>query len=849
MDKDSKKPLKELLDSVRDIDGFPISEDEDILALSDPPFYTACPNPYIEQFIEEYGTPYDAENDDYDKEPFVGKVSEGKGDSVYKAHPYHTKVPHRAIMEFIEHYTEPGDIVFDGFCGSGMTGVASQMLNRYSIIFDLAPIATFMSYNYTNLPKADKFKNEANAILNEIEREYGWIYETKHTNKSINVKTGEHPQILEFDNNIKGKINYLAWSDILICPYCDNEYVFFDQAFNYSTKQVYKKYNCPKCNAEISKRESQKAFDRKYDPVLKKEIKVFKEIPVLINYSVGNQKFEKNPDEFDLKLIEKINNIEIPYWFPVVELPDGPKSNEPKKSYEFVNIHQFYTTRSLLILGKIFNILVKNDSEIKNYLIYTFEQAVMGLAKICRYVPTHFSQVNQYLSGTLYIGSMRVETSINYVLENKIKRLAKMLETTKQNSAFKVIVSTQSTTELSNIPDNSVDYIFTDPPFGSNLMYSELSFLWESWLKIFTNNQKEAIINKSQNKGINEYTSLMTASFMEMKRILKPKRWITIVFHNTQASIWNSIQESITRAGFIISQVSVLDKKQGSFNQVSASGAVKNDLIINAFKPEEEFSKRLISNAGEGMEIDFVKEQLKHLPIRPNIGRTEKMLYSKTLAHYVENGFKIRYNSNNFYTLLNDNFTELDGNWFLDNQVIEYNRWKSGLSLDKLKEMLNGQQILIVNDEKSTLTWIYNYLNEPKDFSTILTAYRQVATKIDDIMPELREILETNFIMENSKFRRPIDQIEREELSKNRTKELDREFYKLLEQAKTQKGKIREVRREAIIYGFTKCYQEGKYQDILTIADKLYANTLESSGDIMDFIDIARIKTEGSEDL
>ena len=52
MDKETVKPLKDLLVSVRDIDGFPIGKDEDILALSDPPFYTACPNPYIKKFIE-----------------------------------------------------------------------------------------------------------------------------------------------------------------------------------------------------------------------------------------------------------------------------------------------------------------------------------------------------------------------------------------------------------------------------------------------------------------------------------------------------------------------------------------------------------------------------------------------------------------------------------------------------------------------------------------------------------------------------------------------------------------------------------------------------------------------------
>src|SRR6056297_2874344 len=134
MDKDNIKPLNELLDKVRDIDGFPKGKDEDILELSDPPYYTACPNPYINDFIEEHGTEYDPENDDYEKKPFVSDVSEGKNDSIYRAHSYHTKVPHKAIMKYIEHYTKEGDIVFDGFCGSGMTGVAAQLTGRESIL-------------------------------------------------------------------------------------------------------------------------------------------------------------------------------------------------------------------------------------------------------------------------------------------------------------------------------------------------------------------------------------------------------------------------------------------------------------------------------------------------------------------------------------------------------------------------------------------------------------------------------------------------------------------------------------------------------------------------------------------
>ena len=820
MDRNSVTPLKELLDSVRDIDGFPIGKDEDILALSDPPFYTACPNPYIKQFIEEYGKPYDPENDDYQREPFVGDVSEGKNDPIYNAHSYHTKVPHKAIMKFIEHYTEPGDIVFDGFCGTGMTGVAAQMLNRKAILSDLSPAATFIAYNYNNPVDPEEFEREAKRILAEVEKECGWLYETNHK--------------AEF-GVAKGKINYTVWSDVFICPYCKSEYVFWDVAVDKENGKVRKEFECPHCNATLKKTDCERAKVTFYDSAIGKEITQAKQVPVLINYSVGKKRFEKEPDEDDLALIRKIEEMEIPYWFPTNRMPEGDESRRNDK-YGLTHVHHFYTKRNLWVLAAIGNKIKQRSISIYHILAWCLNS-----------IQNYINKKQSYggggggVSGTLYIPSLIQEKNVLRVYERKLKKIKSFEDLKKNFQNF--ILTTQSITKSKNFLKNSIDYIFTDPPFGENLMYSELNFLWEAWLKVFTNNEKEAIINKTQNKGLSEYEILMQESFEEMYRVLKPNRWITVEFHNSKASVWNAIQSAITKAGFIIAQVAVLDKRQGSFKQVTSAGAVKNDLIINAYKPKTDFSKRFLKNAGEGMEVDFVIQQLEHLPVKPNIERTEKMLYSKMLAHYVQNGFKIKYDSTKFYKLLSDNFVELNGYWFLNSQVKEYNKWKSGLSLDKIKEVFDGKQILFVSDEKSALTWLYNFLHQPRTYSEIYTAYQQAATTTDDKIPELQELLENNFIQEDGKYRRPISREEREDINKNRERELDRVFQRLLKQAKEQKGKIKNIRREALIHGFTKCYQEGRYGDILTVADKLYASTLEASGEIMDFIDIARIKT------
>jgi hypothetical protein len=403
------------------------------------------------------------------------------------------------------------------------------------------------------------------------------------------------------------------------------------------------------------------------------------------------------------------------------------------------------------------------------------------------------------------------------------------------------IVCNQSSTTI-NISSNSLDYIFIDPPFGGNLMYSELNFLWESWLKVFTNNTSEAIINKTQNKGLSEYKELMTSSFKEMYRILKPNRWITIEFHNSKAYVWNAIQDALTKAGFIVAQVAILNKQQGSFNQVTAAGAVNNDLVINAYKPKQHFEEMFLKQAGAGLERDFIEQHLNHLPVEPNIERSEQMLYPKMLSHYVQHGYEIKLNAKQFYTLLRDNFKLMDTFWFTDNQVTEYDEWKKDHGLQAIEEIAKGQQTLFVSDERSAIIWLYNFLNRPRTYSDVLTGYNQVTTNIEDDIPELKNLLETNFIFENGMYRQPLNEKEKEAKEEQSEKELLKSFDKVLAEANTGTKKIKTVRKEAVILGFTKAYQEKRFQDIISVAERLNPSILEDNSEINDFVDIARLK-------
>ena len=157
----------------RKIEGFPIGSDEDILNLSDPPYYTACPNPFVVDLVENWSS-VDVDPSKYSVEPFAEDVSAGKNDPIYNVHAYATKVPPDAIEPIIRHYLgdNPG-VVLDPFSGTGMTGVAVTRANRNAMVVlqDLSPAATHIAAQLVKEIDPASFKSSAQAILADVQRE------------------------------------------------------------------------------------------------------------------------------------------------------------------------------------------------------------------------------------------------------------------------------------------------------------------------------------------------------------------------------------------------------------------------------------------------------------------------------------------------------------------------------------------------------------------------------------------------------------------------------------------------------------------------------------------------------
>jgi DNA modification methylase len=801
-----RKLTKEDIDKVRNMDGFPIGSDEDIIALSDAPYYTACPNPFIEEFVKENGKPYDEATDDYHREPFAADVSEGKHDPMYMAHSYHTKVPYRAIMRYILNYTNPGDVVLDGFAGTGMTGVAAQMCgaedfalqfdlqqdihnmkwgSRYAVLSDLSPEATFISYNYNTQFDTNAFSSAAKRILSECRKECGWMYKTQH------------------GASAEGDIEYTVWSDVYVCPNCGRELNYWNISVLPGNKIV-SLPKCPSCSASIEKSKCDHAQDVVYDEKLGRTITIARQVPVKVFYSYNGKRYSKDIDASDLETIHKIDSMVNPYWYPSNRMREGSESRRNDRT-GVTHVHHFYTKRNLYVLSKCFDLIRKEeDTRLKHILMFWFSSIYSRSHKLNRYMPNHNRHVGP-LSGTLYMPYFQTEINILGLLEEKMKAIEAVY-----GMESNAIVTTQSTTDLSNVPENSIDYIFTDPPFGDNLNYSELNAIWECWLGVQTQNNVEAVVNKAQRKGLMEYQSLMAQCFLQYHKVLKPNRWITVEFHNSKNAVWNAIQEAIQKAGFVIADVRTLDKQKGTTKQLSSTSAVQQDLVISAYKPKGSFTKSFINHAGsEDTAWEFVRQHLENIPVVViNSGKIEMvterqafLLFDRMVAYHIMQGIPVPLDAVDFYKGLDEKFLKRDNMYFLPDQVNEYDLARS------TSEVENMQFSLFVSDEKSAIGWLYQQLDEPngdgpQTYSELQPKFMRECQAVDknEKMPELSVLLEENFLKdEEGRWYIP-DLTKSGDVARLREKNLLKEFQEYL----STKGKLKVFRSEAIRAGFAK---------------------------------------------
>jgi 16S rRNA G966 N2-methylase RsmD len=478
----------------------------------------------------------------------------GRGDPAYMAHAYLTKVPVPAIVPFIEKYTRPGDVVLDPFAGSGMTGVAAAICGRKGRLSDISILGQHIGQNYVNLADPRQVRKQAAEVVRATRDALGDIYAVPC------AACGRSAQLAKS-----------VWSMLLECTGCGKPVNYY-RAFEATGDWRKSKMRCPHCDTPVVSRQRRVGEERVLDY-----------IDCACSSTQREQPAAGNPVEIDLDEFD----------FPRVEITPDREMYQASAlgRNNLTTIASFYEPRNLAVLATLRDKIAEvADEAIRSKLLFAFTACLTRASKRYQWSPQrplNAANANYYVAAVFY------EWNVYSLFERKVAAVLHsddwIREMRGEGSLFASDVDVQyeiASADSLPLPDDSVDYVFTDPPFGSNLFYADMALFQEGWLGTFTDVSQEAVIDRSRkgSRKSERYEELLTGALRECRRVLKPGGRVSMVFGNSSGTVWALVQRAIAAAGMQIEPdaLVVLNKGQRSVKGL-ASGfedVATLDLII-----------------------------------------------------------------------------------------------------------------------------------------------------------------------------------------------------------------------------------------------------------------------------
>jgi len=662
-------------------------------------------------FISRHARSYDSASDTYRCPPYAQSVKASKSSPIYKAHTYHTKVPPEGIVPYIEHYTDPGDLVLDPFCGSGMVGVAALMSSRNAFLSDLSPAAVHIARNYCTPVDVATLHREFERIKAEVKEEFNWLYGT------VCARCGG-----------SATIQYTVWSDVFECKRCGNDIVLWENSEHSivekdGEKEEDTRLKCSTCSSQWRKVQLIRTYSK----------------PVFTDYECPNCKPKRENREIsdhEKALVNDIEGQDIPYWYPNDNIDPGREMMRlGLLKIWFKRTSDFYTRRNLRAFAALWD-AKSRIGDVAAASIFSF-----ALTSIIPYISRKqgYGGGGGGLSATLYTPSLHKEQNVLTVLERKMKKILQQFPLRKFKSDF--YITKMSATNISVVPSDVVDYIFTDPPFGQNIFYADASILWDSWLQDYTDEELEIVCNDRRQNGLfkttQDYQRLMTEAFREMNRVLKPGRWASVIFHNSDDSIWQSILEAVDQAGFELAEINAFDKGQLSFKGVRGAKGLERvtnkDIVLNLRKPAPTHTNRSNGHSDQlQIEQRIAERVADFLATNPSEEqRTLQHLWNHVLFDMLRNG-SVEIGMAGVEEMLKHHyqtFKLIDGRYYLRG------------------ESVIGGNVFDLRSDSGAITWLTSLLsNEPRTAGDLIPLWQQETAHLGGAASgRLEDLLEQNF--------------------------------------------------------------------------------------------------------
>jgi len=524
---------------------------------------------------------------------------------IYGVHKYWSKKPYNIIRAFVQKYSDRGNVILDPFCGSGISVIESILTDRKAIGIDINPSAIFITKQTLTKISTSKLYDAFKAIEKSVKGIINSFYEVK---RNSGTYQGTH----------------FLW---------ENEQL---------TEVWYRN--------EIGK------------------------------------KIIDIPTEDDIKLSDSFTVEGIDAYFPQENFFHNPRIN----AYGNKSINDLFTVRNL----KALSILMKAIEEIKDrtasdILKFCFTSSVGQASKMVFVVKNRGKMDGKARRERKEVGSWVIgywtprenfEINVWNCFEsrfNKVMKAKKVQErapySIRETDNFVellysdynlMLLNSPAQIALRDFPNNSIDYVITDPPHGDRIPYLELSLMWNSWLKKTADYKNEIIVSdaKERKMDFDSYSRSLNLVFDEIQRVLKPEKYFTLMFNSLDDETWTNLISKLHSLDFELLKVETLGYSANSVVQDTRKAGLKTDFIMTFQK------KRHL----EKPDIDMLSVKLNRRTIKEALESLFETEGKKGVETYQILNFLFKYflNQNKFFktseiqTLLSEEYEFKEKKWF-----------------------------------------------------------------------------------------------------------------------------------------------------------------------------------------
>lgn len=536
--------------------------------------------------MKRYATPYDPATDKYEIRASVTDVVVDRAappKAIYDMHSYWSKKHWTAIREYLAHYLpssvlpEGPGLVLDPFAGSGMTGVASLLSGRSVVLVDVSPSASFLEHLYCHPVVPGDFNAALDQAMDLARERLDEAYST-----TCHRCHGD------------AELEYCVWAERFQCPSCAEIVPITELASASIPGEHGKLLCCPGCLSQNAGR-AHKRF------AVSTRGKRFGAIPVRVSVKCLNgcrparghrardsetaaerEAFERLDAGASVRpAVEHIRSRKLKRKMLDSDAPRWGVKWRPNVA-ELRRVVDLFTARNATAVDALLSSIDELGLQAQ-YLCGPLNAGLFFVSRMCRAAATN------YTMGVYSFPPYSKEINARKTFLSKSRVFREAMDWLHQNYSphADACISNQSATDLSVILPNSVDYVFTDPPYlNLEVQYGEMNFPWDAVLGAGSSYlADEVALNPVRRRDWQTCVDMLRRAFAHCYRVLKPGRYASVCYHDASEDNWKAIQDVLLDAGFDIVSVNAIVSKQKAEKQVIGEKVVKSDLVVNCRKP------------------------------------------------------------------------------------------------------------------------------------------------------------------------------------------------------------------------------------------------------------------------